>query len=260
MRWSFLILILSVTPALADDDLAKAKEHYRRGTKLYDLQKFSESAQEYEQAYELKDDPTLLFNIGQAYRFAGDSQKALGAYRSYLRRVPNAPNRAAVQGLMEDLQRVIAAQRATSEKPPTETIRPETPLPPHPAETTPPPPTPPQALTPPPKKDERQAGKRIEYTGVGIGVVGLALTITGAAFAGLTSSLNHDFNHPAQDAVYDSSLESKGRTYQTLEAVFLAVGGAAVVTGVALIVVGHQRAHRTSVALGPGSLQLRGTF
>src|SRR5260370_42391575 len=62
-----------------------ARDHYRKGKVLFDLQRYLEAAKEYEAAYELKDDPALLFNIGQAYRLANEPQKAIGAYKSYLR-------------------------------------------------------------------------------------------------------------------------------------------------------------------------------
>src|SRR5256885_6575022 len=70
------------------EDVAAAKMHYERGTALYDLQRYLEAAKEYEAAFEAKNDPALLFNIAQAYRFGGDYAKAIAAFRSFLRRVP----------------------------------------------------------------------------------------------------------------------------------------------------------------------------
>src|SRR5262245_29716123 len=124
MRWRCVRIIVSAlvfTIALpqvaraADEAALLAKEHYRRGTKLFDLQKYAEAAAEHEHAYDAKEVPALLYNIGQAYRFAGEYTKALAAYRSYLRRVPEAPNRDEVSRYIEDVKVRLAAQQAALE-------------------------------------------------------------------------------------------------------------------------------------------------
>src|SRR5436309_8446403 len=84
--------MLACLPSLANADEASriAMEHFRRGTRAYDLGHFNEAAVEYEKAYEAKENPALLYNLGQAYRGLGDHQKALNAYRAYLRNAPDA--------------------------------------------------------------------------------------------------------------------------------------------------------------------------
>src|SRR6185295_18265595 len=101
------------------DNLAEAKAHFQRATNLYDLQRYLEAAHEYEAAFELKDRPEILFNIGQAYRLAGENQKAAGAFRSYLRRLPHAENRADVEARIADLQRLVDEQKKSQEAPPS---------------------------------------------------------------------------------------------------------------------------------------------
>src|SRR6185503_18328946 len=91
---------------------------------LYDLQRYGEAAKEYEAAYELKQDPALLFNIGQAYRFAGDYGRAIGAFKSYLRRVPDAPNSAEVEGRIAEMEKLQTEQEKSQAKPPGGTISP----------------------------------------------------------------------------------------------------------------------------------------
>ena len=136
-RIAFILIsiTLGATPALADDPHA-ARQHFDDGSKLYDLGKFRDAAREYEEAYKYKPDPVLLFNIGQAYRAAGDSGEAITAYKSYLRRVPEARNRAEVEAHISKLQKLIEEQRATQPSPaPTGAIPPTgatlgTPVPP----------------------------------------------------------------------------------------------------------------------------------
>jgi len=86
------------------DDVESARDHFAKGKRLYDLGRFAEAASEYELAYQAKDDPALLFNIGQAYRLARQSSKALLAYKAYLRNVPDAANRAEVETWIRDLE------------------------------------------------------------------------------------------------------------------------------------------------------------
>src|SRR5262245_40948896 len=102
-----------------------AKQHYERGSTLYDVGQYREAAREYEEAYKLKSDPALLFNMGQAYRLGGDNVAALRAYKSYLRRSPEASNRRDVEAYIVKLQKLIDEQQATSTGPPTGTLTPQ---------------------------------------------------------------------------------------------------------------------------------------
>lgn len=83
----------------------EAKAHYGRGTSYYNLGRYAEALAEYEAAYLAVQDPPFLFNIAQCQRKMGHDQEALGAYRSYLRVAPNAPNRAEVHKRIAELER-----------------------------------------------------------------------------------------------------------------------------------------------------------
>ena len=70
-------------------------------------------------------DPILLYDLGQSYRQANMPDKALTAYRSYLRTAPEgAPNRGRVEAWVRELestsvlQTKAAAQKAAQEKEP----------------------------------------------------------------------------------------------------------------------------------------------
>jgi tetratricopeptide (TPR) repeat protein len=123
---AMVILIACSTSAVADPATAAAKAHYEKGTTLYDLGKYTEAAHEYEEAYAAKNDPALLFNVAQAYRLSGDAASALRTYRSYLRRVPNAPNRAEVERHIASLQQLVDEQKRSATSPPTDTMQPGT--------------------------------------------------------------------------------------------------------------------------------------
>jgi hypothetical protein len=99
-----LVLGLFTHEGRAEDNVDAAREHYQRGKRAYDVGHFAEAAKEYELAYAAKDDPALLFNLGQAQRMAGDRTAAVLAYKAYLRNAPDAPNRAEVEQRIQELQ------------------------------------------------------------------------------------------------------------------------------------------------------------
>jgi tetratricopeptide (TPR) repeat protein len=97
--------------ARAPSPEAQAKAHHGRGTSYYNLGRYQEALAEYEKAYLAIQDPPFLFNIAQCQRKMGKDREALGAYRSYLRVAPNAPNRSDVQRRIAELEREAHAQR-----------------------------------------------------------------------------------------------------------------------------------------------------
>ncbi len=254
------------------DDLAAAREHYDRGTTLYDLQRFSEAAKEYEAAYEAKHDPALLFNIGQAYRFAGEYAKAVGAFRAFLRNVPRTQKRDEVLARISEMQRQLDEQRQNKDKPPAGTIAPAEvkPSAPEAAPTTPPPvekpmPEPPPPLVstpPPPERPDFAPGRTKRIAGIAVGAAGVALLGLGAAFAVLAKSAFDEIDAPAPGYVFKPATQDALKTDQALEISFFAIGGAALVAGVTTFVLGWREGHRPPVALVPiaGSHQVGATL
>jgi tetratricopeptide (TPR) repeat protein len=251
-----LMLVTLPSPVRGGDDSSRAAmEHYRRGTRAYDLGRFLEAASEYEKAYEAKESPALLYNLGQAYRGAGEHQKALNAYRAYLRNAPEATNREEVTHFIEALRHTLEVQKATTEKPPVGTLpepRPSTTS----ATTTNA--APPVAIVAPPPKPrapdlhELALGRKLRIAGIAVGAFGVAALATGGVFAGLTANINHQLNQPASSMpTYNKSLEARGRTDQSLETAGFVVGGAALAAGVATLVVGTQKLERNRFALAP---------
>ena len=170
---TLLCVLLRGCPLAFADDAGAARDHYRKGTRLYELNHFAEAAAEYELAYQAKDDPALLFNIGQAYRFDGQNKKALGAYKQYLRKVPEAPNRKDVEEHIAALEKLVEDEKRSSSSPPTGTIPPE----PHPSETTTTTTTTLTATAPPPSRPTPVYKKWWLWTLVGAGVAAIAVGV-----------------------------------------------------------------------------------
>ncbi|HWE26769.1 MAG TPA: tetratricopeptide repeat protein [Polyangia bacterium] len=251
-----VVLVAATLPstASADDASVIAMEHFRRGTRAYDLGHFLEAVAEYEKAYEAKESPALLYNLGQAYRGAGDHQKALNAYRAYLRNSPtDAPNRDAAANFVEALRKTIELQKQTTEKPPVGTM----PAPPLPSSTAKEPLQVVIVAPPPPEKrgpdlGELRRGKQLRIAGAAVGAFGLGTLVAGSVFAYYTAHVNDTLNNPPSTMpTYNKSLEQKGRTDQALETAFFAVGGAALVAGVTALVVGELAVKRNTFAFVP---------
>jgi len=251
-----IMALLAMGASAHADDLQKAREHYQEGTKAYDLGRFDDAAREYEQAYEAKDDPALLFNIAQAYRFGKRYDKAILSYRSYLRRVPDAPNRGEVQAIVVELQRLVDEQKKTESKPPTDTIQPAPAPPGSPTPAVTPPPPPAAAVTtaePAPSGNPAEArrGRRLKLIGIGVGAVGVAALVSGAALWGVAGATADHVNNLTMPTVFDPAEESRFGTFQTTGIALVAVGGVALVTGVALVAVGVKKERANRVALVP---------
>lgn len=107
----FLLLMVCLAvaipsrPAMADDPATRAaRRHYERGEKLFALGKFDEALEEYQTAFDAKPLPGFLYNIGQCYRNLADYEQAIFSFKKYLKLEPDAPNREAVERLIEDLE------------------------------------------------------------------------------------------------------------------------------------------------------------
>jgi hypothetical protein len=83
------------------------RKHYEEAVKAYDLGEFAKAVEQYKAAYNLKQDPVFLYNIAQAYRLAKNLEQAVFFYRSYLRKLPAASNRAEVEARIQELENVM---------------------------------------------------------------------------------------------------------------------------------------------------------
>ena len=184
---SAALICAPVTASAQDkeaDNKAAAKEHWSRGTSFYDLGRYDQAITEFEAAYQLKNDPAFLFNLAQAYRMAGKHERAVHFYKTYLRYVPKAPNRADIEEKIKTGEQLAAQQAAGTLPPPTTTTPPPVTTTPPPGQTTPPPggelgtvPTPPGELppveTPPPgyvpptTETTDRSGPQVPHRGAG---------------------------------------------------------------------------------------------
>ena len=241
---------------------ADAKLHYDTALRKYDIGKFDEAAQEFQAAYELIGDPKILYNVGQAYRFANNPERALFFYRNFLRREENSPRRAEVERRITELTEAMAKQKSAAEAPPTGPIRDPvsgtvTTTEPRPTTGEPtreptrknvqPPIAPPPAHVekePPPPPSGPRGNPTLRYVGygfVGLTVVGIGL---GAAMSALASSAAKDMETAAANrGTFDSKLastQSSGKTDNTVAIVGYALAGASAVGAAVTLYLGFR--------------------
>jgi len=126
------------SPARADDtSLARpasedAREHLRRGNRLYNIRSFEEAIAEYKAGALAEAAPVFDYNLGQCYRQLGRYEDAIWHYTRFLRRgQPEGQLRAAVEGFLQQMQSELDQKAMT--QPPTEPA-PEPPDAPAPAD------------------------------------------------------------------------------------------------------------------------------
>jgi tetratricopeptide (TPR) repeat protein len=114
-------LLLQAT-AWGDGSTRAAREHYRRATKAYDIGQYDEAIREFGEAYKIKDDPTILYNLAQAHRLAGHREEALRTFRMFLLKVPDTPYRADAEARIAELQKAAPAPQIEPRQEPDDEV------------------------------------------------------------------------------------------------------------------------------------------
>jgi tetratricopeptide (TPR) repeat protein len=222
-----------------------------KGTRAYELGLYDEAIAEYMAAYKTKDDPALLFNLGQAHRLAGHAAEALRFYKTYLSKLPEAGNRADVEVKIRELKELVEKQKQQPQtEPPTVS-----------AAASPAPVTAPAPLGPGPGTtgaatdvgagdaaagtvqaaplEKSLPGRGMKRAGIAVAASGLVLVGTGIAFGVLAKQSGDQLTQlDQQRGVFDPSKESAGQRDQVIEGVCIGVGAAAVATGAILYLLG----------------------
>ena len=87
-----------------------AAELFRLGKEAYDRQEYARAAELFTRCHARSGDPSLLFNIAQAERLAGDCAAAASHYRQFLAEVPDARNRPDAEAKLADMERCVVAR------------------------------------------------------------------------------------------------------------------------------------------------------
>jgi tetratricopeptide (TPR) repeat protein len=101
--WLSLATLLVAAPAIAQKD--PAHDHYLAGAADYKAGRYAEAIGEFQIADQLRPSPVLSFDIAQCYEKMADLGNARTAYQQYLKRAPNAPDRAAVEATIASIDK-----------------------------------------------------------------------------------------------------------------------------------------------------------
>src|SRR5258705_1626734 len=212
-------------PAVDASTLAAAESHHRRGSMLFDLGDYTGAIEEFQAGFVLTKAPGFLYNLAQAYRLAGDCERAERAYRAYLEATPIA-NRALIETRIDEM----AACRARRIDPPA--------LPSPQVAAASAPAAPPPIAKPAPSSALRPIG----WTALAIGAASAGV----ATWATLESrsAARHVEQVAATDATWtpaDAAIEDHGHRMRTTAIVAWSTAAVAVVGGCTLLWLGRER-------------------
>jgi hypothetical protein len=257
LRSIVLLLSLVIATPVAAQPADPGEAAYQEGRKAYDLREWDKAIEKFKEAYRIRSDGPSLFNIALSYRLKGDCVEATAFYKTYKRNFPTAPNLATVDKLLADLE--PCAKERTS--------RPAVSKQPEPVK-----PDPQQPLVEPPKQvpiaqpqpqpidtrqmpapDDRGSGKK--RLGMIVGIVGVAIVGTGFGFGLVARNKATDITNggdPQNPPEFDASKEKTGKRFDLLAKVSWSVGGAAVIGGVVLYMMGRSAsASESQVSITP---------
>jgi tetratricopeptide (TPR) repeat protein len=239
--------------AAANPNKTRATELFKKSAEAYLRGDFAQTIALLDEAYALDPQPVLVYNKARAHEGLGHLAEAIELYEKYLAEEPASRDRGAIEkrlvalrqqrderGAVEKERSVVEQERAEVEKErATQTS------------TTAPPPEPPRRRS------------VVPYVVMGVGAAGLA---SGTVFGLMALSREDDATaEPTQQKSVD--LRDKGATFATVSNISFIAGGVLVAAGAVWWFVDGRSSRRSGsstapvqVGLGPGSIQLGGTF
>jgi tetratricopeptide (TPR) repeat protein len=227
------------------------------GNKHFELAEYDAAIADFKEAYRIGDAPGYLYNIAQAYRLKGDCRNAAIFYKNYLRRQPDASNAAKVR------ERITEMEACAAKQPPEPVVTPPTTTT---TDTTTPTTTTtstantaqPEASDPaveepeqPPVANNRGWMKIVGFSAIGAGAVSFGL---GVKFMLDGKSANDDLKTKCMVSCTSAdalAIQDDGKKANTRAVIAGVAGGALVVTGVVLVVLGHGSGGQPEVAITP---------
>jgi tetratricopeptide (TPR) repeat protein len=254
-RFAVAACLIATTTAYADDR-AVAKKLYDDGLRHYNVAEYADAIAAWKQAYLLAKKPILLFNIGQAYRLAGDCKQAVTFYDSYEREEPHPHNQDELdQARVLCKEAVVATNDHPTSVPDVPTPTPTTPTPAPTATPTPPPET--STATPTMPSTSATTTTPTHLTAYIVGGAGLALGVTGVVFAFDARAQNHKNAGVTDWTAENNTIQARGERDDKLAIAFGAIGVAGIATGVVLYALGHvSDEHGVAIAPTRGGLSV----
>lgn len=201
----------------------QAMELFRQGEEAYGLADYDKALEHFQDAQSLYPSAVFHYNIGQCYEALEKLEQAVTAYRAYLRSNPN--DAANVERKVETLEDLLASESKPEPAPE-------------------PGPTPEPQPEDKDRKKEFPAGVLIGLGAAGIVLGGVGLGVGAGVFGTRAGNLSDELdavNNGNPDRLTREEaqdLETRGQSAQTLQIVFMSVGGALAVLGTAELISG----------------------
>lgn len=231
-----------------DEDLdERARVHFHAGRDYYERGDYDGALREITLAWEMSHRPELLYNLGACHERLGHLVEAADYYEQYLAALPGVENSAAVAERVVRLrERAEAAVEGTDTHETTEGDTGEGDTSTDAADTVPPPVTPPSSPGPHP----------VSFVVLGVGAAGLvAFGVLGGLALAEDDTLARECGTACSPS-RASTLEALGIGAD----VSLGVGATLAALGVVLLFTTQADSEAPSVAVGPGSVSVSGTF
>ncbi len=227
---------------LSEADRTKAKDHYEKATRFFNVGRYAEAIEEYQNVYLVTADAGMLVNIAQAYRLSEQLHEAARFYKRYLTvAAADAQGRSLAERKLAEVEKLIEERKKVGVVAPPVAPPPAAPAP---VAVVPVPPVspPPVAAAPNPAAEPTigsvptpggptpaPPSRVIPYTLlVGAGV----LTVMAVGFGVVAKSKENALEKAgAQREVFDPNLQKTGKTMNALAVVSGAIGVASGVVG-----------------------------
>lgn len=204
MRFLPVIAIALAFPTTASAQ--SAQELYERAELHFNVGEFQRALNLYREAYRLQPLVGLIVNVGRCHQQLGQYDRALAQYRTYLRQLPDAPNRADVERWIAECK---TAQRAGVGQVPLFVYKERGPS----------------------RSGRRRVHRGWLWSGA---VLGGALLATGAVTGALNRSMSEEYKDPLTSIPRRRELKDTGETLGVVSIATLAAGGAVTVATVVL--------------------------
>lgn len=221
------------SPTVSDANRERAVSLFNNGRMLFDEGNYTAAVAAWEKAYELTEEPDLLFNIASAYERAGDYDKALDALNLY-RALGDIKDPETLQRRMRNLE--AQRNRTVTDAP---TPSPEGPVAP-----------------------EAPSGSGSRVAGVVLVGVGTASLATGGVLAGLAGSRSGRARNSCLNSLCLDTARSDIESARQLGLgadIALVTGAVALGTGVVVLAT-RKKARSASVGIGLGQATVSATF
>jgi hypothetical protein len=239
-------------PAIPRPTSKEALEHLAKGSKLYGVGEWAKAADEYKAGALIEEAPIFDYDLGQAYRQAGEYKLAIWHYKRFLKAYTTpGPRMDSVQKFIADMQAELD-QKARKEEPTEPASVQSGSAASEPAKPSPTP-VPPVAIVP--HEREHWYEDWFGWGLAGTGVVGVAV---GGALLLDASSLNDQANHTVaqQEA---QALHDKADTRSLLGTV-IGIGGLGLVATGAIKLAVHPSEPATQTASWSLGVSSHGVF